>query len=99
VDEHSLQKTSIDTDDANALFALYQEKGGIKILRKAAKLGHAEAQYQLGLHLLELHQDTPLWKKAIKAVKGTKTNKEKAMEWFKKAAKQGHADAKRMLKK
>ena len=99
VDEQSSQKASIDTDDANALFALYQEKGGIKILRKAAKLGHAEAQYQLGLHLLELHQDTPLWKKAIKAVKGTKTNKEKAMEWFKKAAKQGHADAKRMLKK
>ena len=98
VDEQSSQKTSIDTDDANALFALYQEKGGIKILRKAAKLGHAEAQYQLGLHLLELHQDTPLWKKAIKAVKGTKTNKEKAMEWFKNAAKQGHVDAKRMLK-
>ena len=92
-------KAVVNTNDANALFALYQEKGGIKILRKAAKLGHAEAQYQLGLHLLELHQDTPLWKKAIKAVKGTKTNKEKAMEWFKKAAKQGHADAKRMLKK
>ena len=99
VDEQPSEEPAVDTDDANALFALYQEKGGIKILRKAAKLGHAEAQYQLGLHLLELHQDTPFWKKAIKAVKGTKTNKEKAMEWFKKAAKRGHAGAKRMLKK
>lgn len=99
VDEQPSEELAVDTNDANTLFALYQEKGGIKILRKAAKLGHAEAQYQLGLHLLELHQDTPFWKKAIKAVKGTKTNKEKAMEWFKKAAKQGHADAKRMLKK
>jgi hypothetical protein len=99
VDEQPSKKPEVESNDANALFALYQEKGGIKNLRMAAILGHAEAQYQLGLHLLELHQDTPLWKKAIKAVKGTKTNKEKAMEWFKKAAKQGHADAKRMLKK
>ena len=99
VDEQPSEELAVDADDMNALFALYQEKGGIKILRKAVKLGHAEAQYQLGLHLLELHQDTPFWKKAIKAVKGTKTNQEKAMEWFKKAAKRGHAGAKRMLKK
>jgi TPR repeat protein len=51
------------------------------------------------LHCLELHQATPFWKKAIKAIKGTRTNKEKAMWWFKKAAEQGHAEAKKMLKK
>ena len=98
VEEQSSQKPAIDNDDANALFALYQEKGGIKILKKAAKLGHAEAQYQLGLHLMELHQETPLWKKAIKAVKGKKTNKEKAMWWFMKAAEQGHEKAIKWIK-
>ena len=98
-DEQPSEELAVDVDDGNALFALYQEKGGIKILRKAAKLGHAEAQYQLGLYLLELHQSTPFWKKAIKVIKGKTTNKEKAMRWFKKAAKQGHADAKSMLKK
>ena len=98
VDEQPSKKPEVESNDANALFALYQEKGGIKNLRMAAILGHAEAQYQLGLHLLDLYQSTPFWKKAIQIVKRKTTNKDKAMAWFKNAAKQGHTDAQRMLK-
>ena len=98
VDEQPSKKPEVESNDANALFALYQEKGGIKNLRMAAILGHAEAQYQLGLHLLDLYQSMPFWKKAIQIVKRKTTNKDKAMAWFKNAAKQGHTDAKRMLK-
>lgn len=84
--------------DADATFDLYKQDHSIKTLRTAARLGSAEAQYQLGVHLLKLHDATPVWKKAVKVVKGTKTNKQKAKEWFEKAAKQGHKGAIKMLK-
>lgn len=88
----------VEHGDADATFELYKQDHSIKTLWKAASLGSAEAQYQLGLHLLKLHDATPMWKKAVKVVKGTKTNKQKAKEWFAKAAKQGHKEAIKMLK-
>lgn len=82
-----------DNGDADALFALYLQNHSIRTLRQAAYKGSVEAQYQLGQHLLDLHEAAPTWKKAVRVVKGVKTNKQKAKEWFTKAAKQGHRGA------
>lgn len=98
VDAKDQMDKLVKMGDADATFDLYKQSHSIKTLRMAASLGNAEAQYQLGLHLLKLHKATPVWKKAVKAVKGTKTNKQKAKEWFAKAAKQGHKGAIKMLK-
>lgn len=87
-----------EAGDPDALYALYLQNHSIRTLRQAAYKGNADAQYQLGQHLLELHDSASVGKKLYKALKGTKTNKEKAKEWFAKAAKQGHRGAKVVLR-
>ena len=52
-----------------------------------------EAQYELALHFMKLHKKTSVWKKALKSIKGQKTNKDRAEEWMAKAAKQGYLPA------
>lgn len=89
VDAKDQMEKLVELDDTDATNDLYKQNHSIKTLRMAASLDKAEAQYQLGLHLLKLYKATPMWK-TTKAVKGTKTNKQKAKEWFAKAAKQGH---------
>lgn len=43
--------------------------------------------------LMKLHKETSVWKKALKSIKGQKTNKDRAEEWMAKAAKQGYLPA------
>lgn len=87
-----------ETQDAAALYDIYLKKKTIKNLSAAAKAGNPQAMYELGMHYLDLHKKTPMWKKAVKAVKGTKTNKERGEEWIARAAKLGCQDAKRLIK-
>lgn len=87
-----------DAGDPDALYALYLQNHSIRTLRQAAYKGNADAQYQLGQHLLDLHNSDSVGKKVYRALKGKKTNKEKAKEWFEKAARQGHRGAKVVLR-
>lgn len=97
-DGHTMLAPTRKPDDADELLALFMQNHSFRTLRQAAYKGNAEAQYLLGQHLLELHDSTSAWKKAVRMAKGVKTNKQKAKEWFTKAAKQGHRGAIVMLK-
>ena len=66
-----------------------ENKEEAKWLRKAAKNGHAEAQYWLGSEYFGACVET--------GGEGVPNGYKKATKWFRKAAKQGHAHAQYML--
>lgn len=87
----TMSPKAVESQDADALYDIYLKKKTIKNLRAAAKADHPRAMYELGMHYLDLHNKTPIWKKAVK---GTKTNKKRGEEWIARAAKLGCQDAK-----
>ena len=68
------------------------KKEAAKWLRKAAKNGHAYAQYELGSEYFERSTDAYVGLRAYSV-----TDEVEAAKWFRKAAKQGHAHAQYML--
>lgn len=94
VEKREEQKKADDEAVAGqATYEQYLQKKTIKLLKQAAKEGYPEAQYELALHFMKLHKETSVWKKALKSIKGQKTNKDRAEEWMAKAAKQGYLPA------
>ncbi|MBQ4385727.1 MAG: sel1 repeat family protein [Kiritimatiellae bacterium] len=79
-------------DDADAQYQLYfdcRDRGEnvecIKWLRKAARNGLPDAEYEMGF----VYEDGNLVRRSFR----------KAVEWYRKAAEQGHATAERILGK
>ena len=88
--EPAADDTELATEDADALYKdgkFYYETSiyeyAVKFFRKAAELGHAEAQYLLG--------------RCYYFGWGVKEDDQQAVEWYRNAAEQGHADARMQL--
>ena len=70
---------SMDFNEAGVAYEEGDYKKAVSLLEKSAKLGHARAQYNLGVMY-----DNGL---------GVTSNPRKAFDWFRKAAEQGNDDA------